>query len=317
MTSTLSIKLNLNGGLSDQNVSFDPTMIDINAKKSKDSVNRENVIYFPPTIKIRKQEVLNVGSGISPIQVFTSPAYTSKLLQQYSKMRGYKPLSIKQAEEKGIIRDNFEYFLNVLFPKNGKILINNIAYTIISAKIASTKIPSDAKKGNKITFKMDVNLRIIRKDKDTMVNRKRQSCKNQRKEINTTLNELGWHDIGFDERPEDKPKKISDTKLGPLYTSSNTGIATGRMEKSRDPKKRYYNPYGYPIAYAQPMSRSSSNPKNIQSAVPMPQSYINPYGPYGSFSMPQKKPPTKAGGGRTRKRTGNKKSRATCRVHFV
>jgi hypothetical protein len=323
MTSTLSIKLNLSGGLSDQNVNFDPTMIDINAKKSRYSANKSNVIYFPPTIKIRKQEVLNAGGGLSPIQVFTSPVYTNKLLQQYTNVRGYKPLSLKEAEKKGIIRDNFDYFFNLLFPKNGKILLNNIAYTIISSKIASTKIPRDAKKGENMIFKLNVDLRIIRKDKDTMVNRKRQSCKEQRAGINATLDALGWSDFGFDERDEDKPKKLSDTNLGPLYTSSSTGIATGKVKKSDPSKKQYYNPYGFPAAYAQPRynSNSSSSSKSLPRAYPVAPPYINPYGPYASMPMYPVAPPKKissatAGGGITRKRS-SKKSKNTRRVHFV
>lgn len=321
MTSTLSIKLNLSGGLSDQNVSFDPTMIDVSAKKSKDAANKSNAIYFPPTIKITKQEVLNAGGGLSPIQVFTSPVYTNKLLQQYTKVRGYKPLSLKEAEEKGIIRDNFEYFFKLLFPKNGKILLNNIAYTIVSSKIASTKIPSEVKKGEKMTFKMDVDLRVIRKDKDSIVNRKRQNCRDQRADINATLDALGWFEIGFGERDEDKPKKLSDISLGPLYTSRDTGYAKERLQKKSD-KKRYYNPYGYPIAYAQPRSKSSSSSKTLPRAYPFAPPYINPYGPYAGMPMypvapPQKKSaPTSAGGGRTRKRR-SKRSRRTHRVHFV
>ena len=192
----------------------------------------------------------------SPIQVFTSPVYTNKLLQQYTKVRGYKPISLKEAEEKGIIRDNFEYFFNLLFPKNSKILLNNVAYTIVSSKIASTKIPSEAKKGEKMTIKMDVDLRVIRKDKDSMVNRKRQSCKDQRAALNDTFDKLGWFSLGFDERDEDKSKTLSDISLGPLYTSRDTGYATERLQKKSD-KRRYYNPYGFPVAYAQPGSKSS------------------------------------------------------------
>ena len=172
-----------------------------------------------------------------------------------------------------------------------------------------------------MTFNMDVNLRVIRKDKDSMVNRKRQSCRNQRSEINATLDALGWDDIGFDERDEDKPKKISDTR-GPLYTSSDTGFATGRVQKSRS-RKPYYNPYGYPVAYAQPRSASNSNQRNIPRAVPVAP-YMNPYGPFAVPMYPnpsapppsQNKTPATAGGGRTRKRS-SKKSRRTRRVHFA
>lgn len=325
MTSTLSIKLNLSGGLSNQNVSFDPTMIDVSAKKSKDAANKSNAIYFPPTIKIRQQEVENAGGGLPPIQVFTSPVYTNKLLQQYTKVRGYEPISLKEAEEKGIIRDNFEYFFKLLFPKNSKILLNNVAYTIVSSKIASTKIPSEAKKGEKMTFEMDVDLRVIEKDKDSMVNRKRQSCSKQRAAINATFDELEWFNFGFDERVEDKPKTLSDISLGPLYTSRDTGYATERLQKKSD-KKRYYNPYGYPVAYAQPRSKSSSSSKSLPRAYPVAPPYINPYGPYAGMPMypvapPQKKSaPTSAaaagGGGRTRKRR-SKKSRRTRRVRFA
>ena len=171
---------------------------------------------------------------------------------------------------------------------------------------------------------MDVNLRVIRKDKDTMVNRKRQSCSKQRAAINATLDELGWLDIGFDERDEDKPKKLSDISLGPLYTSRDTGYATERLQKKSD-KKRYYNPYGYPVAYAQPRYKFSSSSKSLPRAYPVAPPYINPYGPYAGMPMypvtpPQKKSaPTSAaaaGGGRTRKRR-SKKSRGTRRVHFA
>jgi len=324
MTSTLSIKLNLSGGLSDQNVSFDPMMVDINTKKSRDAANKSNVIYFPPTIKIRKQEVLNAGGGLSPLQVFTSPVYTNKFLRQYTRVRGYKPLSIKEAEDKGIIRDNFEYFFKLLFPKNAKILLNNIAYTIVSAKIASTKIPSEAKKGDIMRFKMDVNLRVIRKDKDSMVNRKRQSCRNQRSEINATLDALGWDDIGFDERDEDIPKKLSDTNLGPLYTSSSTGYANSRASNNNDPRRRYYNPYippGYaPPGYAPPGYAPPGYARSGYARSGYARSgYAPPYNPYNPYGYARYAPPAQnktAGGGRTRKRS-SKKSRSTRRVHVA
>lgn len=233
---TILITLNLTGRLKDENIPFVPNMISPNYN--------DKTIYFPMTVKLSDSVILEAVPEIKdPLFALIKLQYFSKFMFYTTNKTRYKAISLETEESKKIIKNNIIYVVQSFFKKY--IQINGRAYRILSKNISKTEYP---KSKNDLITKITVTIDIIDKDKDTYKYRLAHDCQNQRKQINDTAEKL--FNVQFFEPRIDKlePSTVK-SRLGPLYSSVNTGNTTGsNPKKTRDFKKKFpwnwrmYNP---------------------------------------------------------------------------
>lgn len=234
---TILITLNLTGRLKDENIPFVPNMIspDYNDK----------TIYFPMTVKLSDSVISEAVPEIKdPLFALTKLQYFSKFMFYTTNKVRYKAISLGTEESKKIIKNNIIYIVQSFFKKY--IQINGRAYRILSKNISNTEYPKS--KNDKLITKITVTIDIIDKDKYTYKYILAHDCRNQRTQINDTAEKL--FNVQFFEPRIDKlePSTVK-SRLGPLYSSVNTGNTTGsNPKKTQDFKKKFpwnwrmYNP---------------------------------------------------------------------------
>jgi len=258
--SKLTIRLNISGDVTNT-IKFVPAMVDVH--------NRKTDIFFPPTFKLSETLIRNaVPEAISVPEVLTTPHMFIALVKfATDRSKGYKRLSMSDPKTMAIVHYNMEYIKSLWLKNNTKILIADRAYTIVKSKII--KKTDHINNAPELKFDMTVSLKIIRKDRDTLVNRQKMSCDDQRNTINELYEELfGQPFFGY--------RAPSTThSLAPVMYTNNTGYATGKSPTKTAqpinpyapfmPNSRGLAPYGMmpamiPMQYADPKHRPSDYP---------------------------------------------------------
>lgn len=224
--SSINININTIGDVIRNNISFKPSMSDTNIKSS--------VIYFPPTFILTNKKILKaVGDSSSVREILTTSTMFEKLVKYYTdRSKGYKKISLTQAVSLGIIDKNFEFMRNLWFKNNSQIVIDDRVYNIIKSNITKTKLPMD--KLN-LRFEMTVDLKLIRKDRDSMVNRQKISCDKQRENIDNIYESL--YGVPFFNYRENSTKPQN----APVMYSSDKGRTTGRTQTASPYVPPQYN----------------------------------------------------------------------------
>lgn len=224
--SYINININTIGDVIRNNISFKPSMSDTNIKSS--------VIYFPPTFILTNKKILKaVGDSSSVREILTTSTMFEKLVKYYTdRSKGYKKISLTQAVSLGIIDKNFEFMRNLWFKNNSQIIIDDRVYNIIKSNITKTKLPMD--KLN-LRFEMTVDLKLIRKDRDSMVNRQKISCDKQRENIDNIYESL--YGVPFFNYRENSTKPQN----APVMYSSDKGRTTGRTQTASPYVPPQYN----------------------------------------------------------------------------
>ena len=299
MSSQLRIIVNTKGALQENTIPFTPSMV-FNKVKA-------NRIYFPPTVKLDSSLVRNAVPNVEdPLSVFINNTNFTVFMRYATNRKRFKPITLQEAKDNGTIENNFEFFKNIFFKKNNRIFFNGKAYNIISSEINMDKsiIPTDK---NNLTFTMNISLKIIERSKDTYLNRKKMTCKEQRENINEQ-----W--ILFFGRPLFDDEAYKATKISQkapvMYSSNDTGIAQGKAPSKYKSVTKLV-PTGAVPPYVQPGIINPYQPQvNTQGIMPR---VSNPF--FGSPQTPQllRRNSAPSGGSKTKKRR-NKKIRGTRRV---
>lgn len=264
MSSQLNIIINTKGTLTENNITFTPSMVF--RKETR------NTIYFPATVKITdsliRKAVPSAGTGL---QVFLSSSYFNDFIQYATNRRRYTPITLQEAEDTGIIEDNFKYFKDIFFLKNNRLFINGKAYNIINSKLDMTNsvLPKDK---NNLNFTMSVDINIIESKNDSYVNRKRINCSERRNDIDEQWIKFFGYPL-FDTR---KAMAANLSQKAPvMFSSDDTGLTQKKSNVARYKRATRFVPSTAAIpTYAQP---GLTNPY---------QPTINPYG-----FMPQQNNP--------------------------
>ena len=231
MTTTLSIILNVSGDLARNKISYTPSMTNPGIKT--------NTIYFLPTVRITDKLVREARTGKYGIEVFTDLAAFIKLTRYIQRQRGFTPISISEAEAAGVVESNYEYFRSLLFGRKKDVLIESRAYTIRKSKIAG----GSNRPG---VYQMTVDADVILKTRAGAVEMKRRDCRDQAKEIDDMAAELFGVSLGLWKATPPGPSTV----LPAMYTSGQTGLASGKEAKQRRP--RQYNPFAPPSGFSTP-----------------------------------------------------------------
>ena len=257
MVSYLTMNLDIDGDYKG-NIVFTPNMTDRTVTASK--------IFFPPMFRLSDSLIRKAVEGIRDLkESFVSQVMYMKLVKYATDpAKGYKKISIQDADKSGIISDNMKYLLNLWVAKNGNIMINNRVYNIVTVRFV--------KQGNVIgqptNYSLSAKVRVIQKERDGMVARQRMSCDDKREHINELYNEL-FADILFS-----RGSSSRDERLAPTMMTNNYGQTTGKTQIAQAPANNQYPfapprgmyaaPVAMPMAYAVPMRPATRGGKKAK-----------------------------------------------------
>lgn len=268
--STIKIVINTVGDVVRNNIVFRPYMSNKNIKSM--------TIFFPPTFILTSNKILKaVKDTTSVSEVLTTPAMFEQLVRYYTdRAKGYKRISLEKSVSLGIIDKNFEFMRNLWLKNNSQIIIDDRVYNIIKSEITNTRVPRDR---TNLQFEMTVDVKLIRKDRDSMINRQKISCDEQRENIDKIYESL--YGVPFFSYREKSTKQQN----APVMFTSDKGSTTGRRQTGNPYVPPQYNVRPMPF-YLVPASNNNRRPQ----AYPMrpPQGY--PMQPQGQAYPMQQAP---------------------------
>jgi hypothetical protein len=274
--STITIKLNIVGDAVKNNLTFTPSMVNPDMK--------ETTIYMPPSFKLSDSLIKKAVKDSSSIkEILTTPSMFQSLLRYSTdRAKGYKRISLKEAEEKGIIDSNYQFMQNLWLKKGQRIFIDDRAYDIITTKIQSKTNPESK---DKLKFNMTVDIRVIQSKRNTMTNRAKMSCDDKRSHINELYEEL--YGVPFFGR---RDASVKQGNAPVMYSSAKTGIATAKSPGKDKPKTNPFAPYGTKVPGIAPYGM-------MPAAIPIAYAYPHPSAPAATSST------TTRGGSKKKKMT--------------
>ena len=259
--STITIKINTIGDVVKNSLTFTPSMINPDMK--------ETTIYMPPTFRLSDSLIKKAVKDSSSIkEILTTPSMFQSLVRYSTdRAKGYKRITLQQAEESGIVESNYKFIQNLWLKKGQRIFIDDRAYDIITSTIKNTVMPDSSQK---LHFTMEVDLRVIQSKRNNMVNRTKMSCDGKRERINQLYEDL--YGVPFFNYRDSSSKQNAAPVM---YSGPKTGIATASSPgKTKKPKQTNpFAPYGtkikgiapygmmpaaIPVAYAVPQQQASS-----------------------------------------------------------
>lgn len=277
--STITIKLNTVGDAVKNNLTFTPSMVNPDMK--------ETTIYMPPTFKLSDSLIKKAVKDSSSVkEILTTPSMFQSLVRYSTdRAKGYKRISLQEAEEKGIIDSNYQFMQNLWLKKGQRIFIDDRAYDIISSRIQSKTNPES---NNNLKFNMTVDLRVIQSKRNTMVNRTKMSCDDKREHINELYEEL--YGVPFFGR---RDASVKQGNAPVMYSSAKTGIATAKSPGKEKPKTKTnpFAPYGTKVPGIAPFGM-------MPAAIPVAYAIPQPSAPAASTSST-----TTRGGSKKKKMT--------------
>ena len=261
--STITIKINTIGDTVKSNLTFIPSMINPEMKAT--------TIYMPPTFKLSDSLIKKaVKDSTSVKEVLTTPSMFQTLVRYSTdRAKGYKRITLQEAEESGIIESNYKFMQQLWLKKGQRIFIDDRAYDIITSTIKSTTMPDSSQN---LRFTMEVDLRVIQSKRNNMINRTRMTCDDKRERINQLYEDLyGVPFFGYRE------SSLKQSAAPVMYSGPKTGIASARSPgKTKQPQQTNpFAPYGkvpglapygmmpaaIPIAYTIPQQQQTSTTK--------------------------------------------------------
>ena len=222
----------------------------VNNQLYKPSMSNPNIysqfpsILFIPSIKITNS-LFDKGLGEDDIKkIFLSSTQLDNFLTRIREKGLYKPITISDAQTKGIIYNNIKFILELFFKKGDKFVINNTSY-IINNYTWNNKydlIPIAGKKSPTVSIKLDFFLQ--KGEKLSFTDSANLTCMQKKQSI---VNEY-YRLVGLDlktsktapvsEIPVAIPISSPPTKLGPL-TKRRYNARGGKNKKKGKTMKRY------------------------------------------------------------------------------
>lgn len=255
MVSYIVMKLDIDGDYK-RNIVFSPSMTDKSI--------RTNDIFFPPMFKLSNSLISEaVPDSTSPQEVLTSQGMYTRLVKYATDTtRGYKKISIQDADKSGIIDENMKYMMKLWLPNNTTIMLDNRAYNIVTTRFEK----KDSVIGQPTKYTAHIKMRVIQKERDNFVDRQRMTCDDKRAEIDRMYQEL-FGGIFFSYRDPSS----RDIRRAPSMQTNNYGQTTGKTQIAQNnyapASSSGIAPYGMmpavPVALVQPaaMSRGGKKPR--------------------------------------------------------
>jgi hypothetical protein len=320
MSSILLIKITTDGDyVIKKPIQFSPSMV-----KEKGFL-----IYFPPTIKLTKKLFDDILPENDIISILTSASLFASFLNKVIKTKDFKKITLKEAYEKGIVKDNMNFYKELFFNKR-KIYLNGVAFTIRKSNIIDYSAPTTLPPTRYLNYEMVVNLSVIKTSRATRVNMMRENCKDKAKRIDDLSKELFGKSLGL-YKEEDSDLSLREL-LPAMYSSPETGFTTENIPRQQQYPPLYrlpYPPQQYPQQYL------PRYPQQYPQRYPprYPQQYGLPYPPqqyglpYPSQQYPQYQIPyrtererallnraSRRGGKNKRQKNTNKKNIKTRKI---
>ena len=255
MVSYIVMKLDIDGDYK-KNIVFSPSMTDKSI--------RTNDIFFPPMFKLSNSLISKaVPDSTSPQEVLTSQGMYTRLVKYATDTtRGYKKISIQDADKSGIIDENMKYMMKLWLPNNTTIMLDNRAYNIVTTRFEK----KDSVIGQPTKYTANIKMRVIQKERDNFVDRQRMTCDDKRAEIDRMYQEL-FEGIFFSYRDPSS----RDIRRAPSMQTNNYGQTTGKTQIAQNnyapPGRTGIAPYGMmpavPVTLVQPvaMPRGGKKPR--------------------------------------------------------
>ena len=238
--SYIHININITGDVVRQNVSFTPSMNDTKIKAT--------MIYFPPMVVLSNSKILKAVKDINNVkEILTNSSMFNQFLQYYTdRAKGYKKMSIDKSRKLGIIDTNFKFMHDLWLKKKSRIIIDDRVYNIINSTIANVKIPTSL---TNLRFEMTVDVKVIRRERDSIYNRIAINCDKQRERINR----LYETSTG---KPFFQVRELSTKPLrSPVMYSNYNNRTSGRRQVPSSSISNIRRPNMYPQYYNRNMYR--------------------------------------------------------------
>ena len=202
-------------------------------------------ILFIPSIKITK-EVFDPGLGDDDIKkIFLSSAQLDNFITRLQEKKMYKPITIADAREKGIIYNNIKFLLDLFFKKGDSFFIYQKQYVINSYnwnnKYVITPVPGQ-KSPN-----VEINIQFVLHEGSELsfIDSTRLTCMQKRERIVNDYYYLVGLDkpVGktapFSERPTDTfSKPIQNPPVKKTVTTTTTTYTGGKRTGNRRRTKK-------------------------------------------------------------------------------
>lgn len=315
MSSILTIKITTDGDYVIKNpIQFTPSMI------------RESgyIIYFPPTIKLSNKLFNDILPEEEIISILTSRTLFTKFLNKIIKKKDFKKITLKEADEKGIVKHNMNFYKDLFFNKR-KFYFNGVAFTIRKSNMinysAPTKLPTTVPAY--LNYELVVNLSLIKTSRATRVNMMRENCKDKAKRINDLSKELFGKSLGL-YKEEDSELNLREL-LPAMFSSPETGYTTENIPRQQQyPRQQYRLPYPpqqyLPQQYGLPYPSQQYPPQQYRLPYPQQQYPPQPYGlpyPPQQYQIPYRSDRERALLNRRTRRGGkNKKHIKTRKIRY-
>ena len=274
--STITIKINTIGDVVKNNMTFTPSMIDPDMKAT--------TIYMPPTFRLSDSLIKKAVKDSSSVkEILTTPSMFQSLVRYSTdRAKGYKRISLQEAEESGIVESNYKFMQQLWLKKGKRIFIDDRAYDIITSTINDTTMPESSKN---LQFQMSVDLRVIQSKRNNLVNRTKMTCDDKRARINQLYEDLfGAPFFNY------RDSSLKQNAAPVMYSGPKTGIATARSPgKTKQPKQTNpFAPYGTKVQGVAPYGM-------MPAAIPV------------AYAIPQQQTAGAHAGGRRKNKTSRRK----------
>ena len=168
-------------------------------------------ILFIPSIKL-KREFFDDNSSENDIKrIFISPAHMNNFIIRLQEKKMYQPISIADAQKKGIIYNNIKFILDLFFKKNTPLIIYQTQYIINNYKWNNKYdlIPVPGLKTPNVKIKIEIVLH--QGDKLSFIDSTRLNCLQKKNDI---VNDY-YYLVGLD-KPLGKTAPLSEQPINTL-----------------------------------------------------------------------------------------------------
>ena len=187
-------------------------------------------ILFVPSIKITKGLFENTLGDDDIKKIFLSPAQLNNFIQRIKEKNMYKPITIKDAKEKGIIYNNIKFILDLFFVKGDKLVLQDTSY-IINNYEWNNKYELKYKTGTKNpSVEISLDIYLHKGDELSFTDSTRINCSKKKLDIVNDYNTL----VGLNKKNE-KTANIADM---PINTTSDQSKNTSKLSNRRRRRTR-------------------------------------------------------------------------------
>jgi len=252
MTAILKIMMEITGEVIANDYPYSLPMSGVSGANQEIMIPTEYAISKPDLQKAGEFKGIVVPTK-ELIRVLTNKATVIRATD-FARARGQTQYTnLDRATESGVIQNNIELVLSLVFKKGNVLKIQSQDYSVYS---------SDLKKWSKTSaspsYKVDVSLFLVKGTKVSFRKRQELSCSDKRRKLRSSLKSVLNIDIGEPKGKQFVPKRL----IPPQVTRRQTSFPFQRYQYPYMSYGRQY-PFGYPYA-RRPQYRQNGGRKSIQ-----------------------------------------------------